>query len=101
VLKISPPPEIDPLIIQPVALLPHLVPTLKAEWSYTSTPRLYLHGVDRDNFTLLPLPTRPCTSTKALLSFMKVRALRKFKLSHWMHLNFVTQRNWSDSTESL
>jgi hypothetical protein len=32
---------------------------VKNEWSYTSTPPIHLHGVDRNNFTLIPFSYTP------------------------------------------
>jgi len=36
----------------------HLVNGLKNEWSYTSTPPVCLHGVERDKFSFLFCPMR-------------------------------------------
>ena len=34
---------------------PPLSAEFKSEWSYTSAPAVVLHGVDKDEFTVLPV----------------------------------------------
>jgi hypothetical protein len=46
-----------------VDLLPHSSVKVTNECSYTSTPPICLHGVDRDNFTIVPLPWHWVTSS--------------------------------------
>ena len=45
----------------------HLPPRVKNVWSYTSTPPIYLQGVDRDNFTFYSFFTTLTESSLLLL----------------------------------
>ena len=59
----------------------HLVPWVKKHWSYTSTPHVCLHGMQKDNFTFYI--SGPILSYMSTNCFPKIHVLKLFR---WQNL---------------
>jgi hypothetical protein len=56
------------------------VTEVKKEWSYTSTPYIRLHGVDRDKFTSFYILRKPCKFSWTLDWIFKIQKCGGFPL---------------------